>query len=489
MTPRPSQPRDLPAPGLSSERSTVILGGGLAGLSAGYVLTNAEKPVTVLESELSVGGLSRTFSRDQFRYDLGGHRFITKNKDTEQFVKDVLNGQFLSVPRKSKIYMRNRFFDYPLKPSNAVFGLGMSTTTKAVMDYGFEKVKNFIRPARIESLEDWVISNFGRTLFDLYFRQYSEKVWGIECSRISKEWVSQRVRGLSLWVAMKNAFFKFSGREVDTLVDRFIYPRKGIGEISERMKEKIESSNSVLTSTRVVEAHHNGYRLEGVTVHNGDSSFNLQGKEFISSIPLTGLVKMLQPAPPREILDAASKLRYRDLVIVTVLLDRERVTDLTWLYLPERSMPLGRIHEPKNWSPCMAPDGKTHIVCEYFCFEGDRIWSSDDLNLKALTVNQLAKLGFIRDDEVIDTVVHRVPRAYPVFEVGYTEHYHKILGYLKGFENLHISGRGGMFRYYNIDRAIESGISAAESILEAQERAANTLSAGRAQNIAMSTVA
>jgi protoporphyrinogen oxidase len=445
--------------------STVILGGGLAGLSTGFVLSKSGLPVMVFESDSSVGGLSKTIIRDDYRFDLGGHRFITHNEKIDQFVKGVLGGDFLSVRRRSKIYMRNKFFDYPLKPSNALLGLGIFTTFKAISDYGLEKIKNLMNEPKHVSLEDWIVSNFGRTMFNLYFKEYSEKVWGIECNKISQEWVSQRIRGLSLWVAIKNAFFKLGGKNVDTLVDRFIYPSLGIGEISDRLRAQIEEKHPVLTDTRITKVHHEDFVVRGVTVNSREQTCIAEGNEFVSSIPLTKLIRMLSPKAPDRILDAASRLRYRDLVVVVVMLNRERVTDLTWMYIPEQNMPLGRIHEPKNWSPRMAPEGKTHIVSEYFCFEGDTIWNSSDEELRNLTVNQLERLRFVRENDVIDSCVIRVPKAYPVFDVGYSEHYNKVVQYLDNFYNLHLCGRGGEFRYYNMDHAIESGMDVAERIL------------------------
>lgn len=441
------------------------MGGGLAGLSAGFCLAEAGRSVSVYEANSEVGGLSRTISHGNFKFDLGGHRFITKKKKIERFVDDLLEGDALSVIRKSKIYMCNKSFDYPLKPLNALFGLGIATTLKAVSDYGKERARNFVSPTVNISLEDWVVSNFGRTMFNLYFKDYSEKVWGLGCDEISMEWVSQRIKGLSLGAAIKNAFFKFTGKDIDTLKDEFIYPSMGIGVISDKMKTGIEKKNQVLTNTSVRQINHEDFHVRSIIADNCKDSYDISGMEFISSIPLTKLVQMLNPAAPDDILDAASRLRYRDLVLVTIMLDRERVSDLTWIYLPDKDIPLGRIHEPKNWSLSMAPEGKTHLVCEYFCFKGDSIWNSDDEELAAMTVHHLVKLGFIKKEEVQDSCVVRVPKAYPVLDVGYRKHYESILRYLDNFNNLHIAGRNGMFRYYNMDYAMESGIEVAEQII------------------------
>ncbi len=446
----------------------LILGGGLTGLSAGYVLNNAGLKVKVFESDAAVGGLSKTITKGDFRFDLGGHRFFTQNEKINKFVIDLMAGELLSVHRTSKIFMRDKFFDYPLKPSNAMFGLGLPTTVKIVADYGTEKIKRFLKEPDDVSLEDWVVANFGRTMFNIYFKEYSEKVWGIECNKISKEWVAQRIKGLSLWVAIKHAFFKFSGRKIGTLVDQFLYPPFGIGQISDTLKKNIEAKNPVLTSTRVMQINHNDFVIKNIIAKNCGHTDEIGGREFVSSIPLTNLVRLLTPPPPDDILEAASHLKYRDLVIVTIMLSRDRVTDLTWLYLPEQNIPIGRLHEPKNWSLHMAPEGKTHVVCEYFCSEGDRIWNSDNEELTSLTVKHLERLGFFRKDEVIDSCIVKVPHAYPLFETGYAEHYNKILTYLQNFKNLHIIGRNGLFRYYNMDHTIECGIEIAEKIIKKQ---------------------
>lgn len=444
----------------------VIIGGGLTGLSAGYVLTKAGFRVRVFERDTTVGGLSKTVVRNGFRFDLGGHRFFTKNKKIDSFVRELMNGELIAVGRSSKIYMRGRFLDYPLKPFNAMFGLGIPTTFRILADYGLEKARRLINDPESVSLEDWVVKNFGRTMFDIYFREYSEKVWGIDCSRISAEWVDKRINGLSLAKAVRSAFFKVSGRDLPTLVDEFVYPELGIGRISDRLREEIETENKVFTGTVVERINISDFRVESIVVRNHDHTDVVPAEEFISSLPITSLIRMLNPAPPENIIRAASKLRFRDLIVVTVMVDRERVTDQTWIYIPEQKIPFGRIHEPTNWSEKMAPKGKTLLVAEFFSYAGDRVWNEDDRRLTDITVENLERLGFIRKHEVIDSVVVRVPKAYPLFEVGYKELCDEIYDYLGMFSNLNIAGRSGMFRYYNMDHAIESGIETAEKIFK-----------------------
>ena len=441
------------------------MGGGLTGLSAGYVLSKAGLGVKVFESASHVGGLSRTVEKDGFRFDLGGHRFFTHDKKIDRFVNDLMGDELITVHRTSKIYMQNKFFDYPLKPLNAMFGLGIPTTMKIIADYGYEKAKRLVKQTDTVSLEDWVVSNFGRTMFNIYFKDYSEKVWGIDCSRISAEWVAQRIKGLSLATAIKNAFFKFSGSELPTFTDRFLYPSLGIGRIAERLKEEIELTNGVYTNSGVEQVNHDGRTIKNIHLKNHGRSSEVEGREFVSSLPLPRLVQMLNPAPPDDVLAAASRLLFRDLIVVSIMIDRPRVTDQTWIYIQDKSVPFGRIHEPTNWSDKMAPEGKTLLVVEFFSTRGDRLWTSSDASLVETTVDHLSRLSFILSDEVVDSSVVRATKAYPLFEVGYDMACTRLLDYLGRFNNLHLSGRLGLFKYLNMDHAIASGIGAAETIM------------------------
>ena len=460
-----------------STNDIVILGGGLSGLSTGYVLSNAGFSVKVYERDSVVGGLSKTIDKNGFRFDLGGHRFFTQDEQIDAFVRNLMGNELLTVQRSSKIYLRNKYFDYPLKPINAMFGLGIPTTVRILTDYVRQKTKRTIRNKETVSLEDWVVSNFGRTMFNIYFKEYSEKVWGIDCSRISETWVAQRIKGLSLATALKNAFFKFSGKDLATLTDSFLYPSFGIGRLSDRLREEIEKSNDVFTDTIVECVNHSDFRVGSISVRNQGQVLTIPADECISSIPITKLVSMLNPSPPPSILETAAKLRYRDLVIVAIMVDRERVTDQTWIYIPEQKIPFGRIHEPTNWSPAMAPPGKSLLVMEFFSFRGDAVWNMQNDKLAALTVENLVRLGFISKQEVLDSVVVRVPKAYPLFEVGYRKHADDLHDYLGRFSNLHIAGRSGMFRYYNMDVAIRSGIEIAEKVIQ-KSRSADAVEHG-----------
>jgi protoporphyrinogen oxidase len=452
------------------QEKTVILGGGLTGLSAGYILSRAGHSVSVFERDTIVGGISQTVEHKGFRFDLGPHRFFTKDARIEAFVRELMVDELIVVPRKTEIFIRGKYFDYPLEPVNAVFGMGVLMTLRILLDYGVERVKRLTGEPEAVSLEDWVVAHFGRTLFDIYFKQYSEKVWGIGCSSISAEWVARRIKGLSLSNAVMNAFFKIKGRDIPSLVSEFLYPRRGIGRIAERLREEIERSGGIVsTETSVERINHSGTRVDSIIVRNRDGLCMEYGADFVSSIPVTQLIDLLDPTPPPDVLAARAALKFRDLVVVAVLIDRPRVTNQTWIYIPEKDIPVGRIHEPTNWSAHMAPEGKTLLVTEFFCFEGDTVWSQPDDRLSAIAIDSLERLRYVRGHEVIGSIVKRVPKAYPLFDIGYRRHVEVVYDYLERFENLRIAGRAGMFKYYNMDHAIGSGMASAEAVLRSRE--------------------
>ncbi len=444
------------------EESAVVLGGGLAGLSAAYAFASEGISPQVFEADDTVGGLSKTVVRGGYRFDLGGHRFHSRDKAIEKLVCDLMGDELHRVGRKSQIYMNGRFFDYPLKPLNSLSGLGLPTVARIVADYIVERVKGMFQPDPGDSLEDWVVRNFGRKMFDIYFKGYSEKVWGIPCDRISRSWVERRIEGLSLATAIKNAFSSAAGRDLPTLIDNFLYPALGIGRISDRFAEEINRTGHVNTSSPVRKVNHDGKRITSVQAGPEEDRREVSAGHYVSSIPLTALARMMDPAPPEGVLAAASALGYRDLVIAAVAVDKPVVTDLSWVYVPDKDIAFGRIHEPKVWSPAMAPVDKTLLVLEYFCFRGDSLWNSTDQQIMEHSQAGLQKLGFVEPEEVSEGWVLRVPGAYPLFKIGYEEHTKVLMDYFSAFENLVIAGRSGKFAYLNMDHAIASGQEAAK---------------------------
>lgn len=447
----------------------VILGAGLSGLSAAAWLTKAGHPATILEKDKNVGGLAKTITHGDFHFDLGGHRFLTNNQQIQNFVSELLGDNLLTVPRKSQIHLNGKYINYPLSPANAVFGMGLAKTGSILLDYGKEKIRNIIRPRKLTSLEDWVVSQFGRTMFNLYFKNYSEKVWGLNCENISKDWVAQRIDNLSLWQFIQHSLVKFRSSKAKTLTDTFIYPRRGIGELSNRMQEIITAGNSVKTGATVKKIHHDAGKITGIQYSDGENTRTVRGEKYISSIPITKLIENLLPSPPEEVCQAASSIRFRSLVIVALFVNKKKITDLTWMYFPGKDIPFGRIHEPKNWSRDLAPNNKSHIIAEYFCNTDDPTWQSPDEKIVAATSGHLERLGFFNKNDVLDSCVLRIPYAYPVFDVHYQNHLKIITDYLDKFDNLYLVGRSGMFSYLNMDQAMESGIAAAEQVLQADK--------------------
>jgi protoporphyrinogen oxidase len=439
----------------------LVLGAGLAGLAAAYRLSQEGWEVLVLERAPCVGGLARTVVHRGFRFDLGGHRFLTSNPATLRLVQGLLQGQLLTVRRRSQIYLSGRYLHYPLRPLDALAGLGPGESLQVLAHYFLARLGHVLRPQQPRSLQDWVVGKFGRRLFELYFRDYSEKLWGTDCRRISARWVAQRIQGLSLGQAIREALLR--GKDTPrTLKEEFLYPPLGIGQIAEGFKEAVLARGAkVLTGTSVREVHHLGGHISHVLAEGPEGARRLEADVLISTIPLSALLRALRPRPRTR----PPGLRYRALIVVAVLLGRPRCTELTWLYFPERRVPFGRLHEPGNWSPLMAPEGRTHLVLEYFCTQGDYLWQASDRALARLSVEALKQLGFIRQEDVLDALVLRVPHAYPFFEVGYEALREEAFKALEGLEGLLLAGRTGQFRYLNMDHAIESGLEAASRAL------------------------
>ena len=451
------------------DSDVVICGGGLAGLAAGHALVRAGRRVAVLEAQAQVGGLARTLEHRGQRFDLGGHRLLTDSARVRELVRGAMREPLLSVPRSSKILLREHYVDYPLRPLNALAGLGAAGTLRMLRGYLAAQIEHRLLPRPIVSLEDWVVRHYGRPLFEVFFRPYSEKVWGLDCERISADWVAQRIQGLTLGEAIRRALLRQANGGPRTLSTEFLYPARGIGSIAEGLRAEIETSSRVRTDSVVTRIEHRAGRIERVAVRRGDSSEYCRAEDFVSSLPLPVLASRLWPAPPPAVLAAAGRLRYRDLLLVAVRLARERATDQTWIYIPGREFSCGRVHEPKNWSPQMGSAGQTLLVTEHFCSRTGAAWQTDDQALIERTAAELVALGLIRHADVLDGVVARVACAYPLFEVGYAEARRTITDYLAGFANLHVVGRTGAFRYYNMDHAIESGLDAAHAVLARQD--------------------
>jgi protoporphyrinogen oxidase len=446
----------------------VIAGAGPAGLTAAYLLARRGIDVRVYERDQRVGGLAQTAEYKGFKFDIGGHRFFTKVGAVNTLWRQMLGGDFLRRPRLSRIYYRGKFFDYPLKPANALFGLGLWTALLAGCSY----LWSHIRPIQPEvSVEDWVSNRFGRRLYRIFFKTYTEKVWGIPCSSISAQWAAQRIKGLSLWTAITNALFGRFKRDaqIKTLIDEFEYPRFGPGMMWERFRaETVRLGGHLELGVGVRALVHDGRAITHVEIERDGSVERLAAGAVLSTMPLRQLVYAMSPAAPQSVRDAADRLSYRDFLTVALIVDAPDLFPDNWIYVHDENVKLGRIQNFKNWSPEMVPDQKlTCLGLEYFCFEGDGLWTMSDADLVELGRRETAALGLVDAARVLGGTVVRMPKAYPVYDQGYEHAVDAIRGYLASFANLQVAGRNGMHKYNNQDHSMVTAMLAVENLLGA----------------------
>ncbi len=445
----------------------IIIGAGPAGLTAGYELQKLGRSSTVLEADRQVGGISRTVDYRGFRFDIGGHRFFSKIPLINEIWDEILDEEFLLRPRLSRIYYKGTFFDYPLKAGNALRGLGLLETLRCGLSYARA---NLFPNRDPQSFEEWVANRFGYRLYRIFFKTYTEKVWGIPCDQISADWAAQRIKGLSLWNAVRSALLgsgkTADGKVITTLIDEFKYPRLGPGQMWEACERRLaEHGNATLRGVKVERIRHRGGRVE--CVYGRDAAGALTeygGTDFISSMPLRDLVRALDPAPPAEVLAAASRLRYRDYLTVVLVVKRPEVFPDNWIYIHSPDVKMGRIQNYKNWSPAMVPDAsRTSLGLEYFLWDSDEEWDWPDERLIELGRRECARLGLIAADEVEDGTVVRMPKAYPVYDQDYQRTVDTLRAYMGLFENLQTVGRNGQHRYNNQDHSMLTAVYAARN--------------------------
>ncbi len=444
----------------------VIIGAGPAGLTAAYELTKRGVYPHVLEAASQVGGISRTEVYKGYRFDIGGHRFFTKVDVVNQLWQEVLGDEFIQVPRLSRIYYQNKFYDYPLSIYNTLLNLGVIESSLILMSYLKAKVKAKLQPdLEAETFEEWVTDSFGSRLYRTFFKTYTEKVWGIPCNKIEAEWAAQRIKGLSLKKAVINALF--GSNDTKTLIKKFDYPIYGPGMMWERFQQKVdEKGGQVSLNTRVMNVKREGYHITEITAYQDGQEMTITGENFISSMPVTALVNRLDPLPPDEVLHAAKSLSYRDFLIVALIIDEAKLFPDNWIYIHSPEVKVGRIQNFKNWSPAMVPDQtKTCLGLEYFCTEGDEIWKLSDTELLDLATREIEKLGLAKASQVEDGTILRQPKAYPVYDRDYRRHLQVIQDYLSQFDNLQTIGRNGMHRYNNQDHSMLTGLLAAQNLL------------------------
>lgn len=449
MTPSPTHP-------------VVVIGAGPAGLSAAHRLVSRGRGALLLERAGQVGGIARTETYKGYAFDIGGHRFFSKNEEVERLWKDMLGDGLIRVVRTSRIYYKGRFFDYPLKPVNALANLGLAESALIGLSYLRAQLR---RNAREDTFAQWVSNRFGDRLYRTFFKSYTEKVWGIPCDEILAAWAAQRIQGLSLSSAVANALFGV--RKAKSLIEAFDYPVKGPGMMWARFQGAIEAAGGeVRLQSEVTRLLLDRGRIVGGVCREEGKERDFPADHLISSIPLSALVGLLDPEPPPEVLEAARRLSYRAFLIVVLIVNRRSVFPDQWIYVHGSGIQVGRIQNFKNWSAAMVPDPeKTSLGMEYFCNEGDALWRMPDGDLQGLAASELAELGLGLPEEVLDSYVVRQPKAYPVYNQGYEESLKTLRSFLGTIDNLQTVGRNGMHRYNNMDHSMITGMLAAENVL------------------------
>ena len=458
-----------------------VVGAGPAGLTAAYCLTKDLPSVLVIEKDpVYVGGISRTVSYNGYLFDIGGHRFFSKAKEVVDLWQEILPDDFIARPRLSRIYYGGKFYSYPLSAFQALWNLGMLTSAMCLLSYAYAKTRPISEP---RTFHQWVRNQFGEKLFSIFFKTYTEKVWGMSCDEISADWAAQRIKGLDLRVAIVSALkrsFKplsFGNRKksesaaggpvVKTLIESFQYPRKGPGMMWEAAARKITARGGRILMGRELQTlsfddNTKIWRIEVATTDGVRETYT--ARHIISSAPVRELVEKLAPRPIS--LWHARALRYRDFLTVALMVKKPDLFPDNWIYIHDPSVKVGRVQNFRSWSPEMVPDGMSCLGLEYFCFEGDGLWSAADAELIALAKREIGQIGLISGEDVVDACVVRQPKAYPVYDDAYRHNVAMIrLDLEKSYPSLHMVGRNGMHKYNNQDHAMMTAMLTARNIL------------------------
>lgn len=453
-----------PAAGPGGETRVAIVGAGPAGLTAAYELQRLSPSVKPLlfEADRIVGGIARTESYKGYRFDIGGHRFFTKVGEVEQMWHEVMGDDFIIVPRMSRIFYRDRFFHYPLRLLNALTNIGVYEAARIMLSY----FKWQIRPSKEEeSFEQWVTNRFGGRLYMHFFRSYTQKVWGIPPSQIRADWAAQRIQNLSLMKAVMNAIT--GSNDTASLIEKFHYPRLGPGMMWEKVADLVQKRGGTLDmETNCTRVLRDDRRVTAIEVEQAGTKRLVEAEHVISTMPIRELIQKMEPSPPAEVVEAANKLSYRDFLIVTLVLDHPDPFPDNWIYIHDPGVKVGRIQNFRAWSKEMLPNPEhASIGMEYFCNEGDELWSMPDAELLKLAGRELERLGLANADSVVDGTVIRQFKAYPVYDGEYRDALDTVAGWLGTLENFQTVGRNGLHRYNNQDHSMLTAMLAARNIL------------------------
>ncbi|MCX7823933.1 MAG: NAD(P)/FAD-dependent oxidoreductase [Verrucomicrobiae bacterium] len=444
-----------------SKRSTIIIGAGPAGLTAAYELARRGHRLAVLEKSNQVGGIARTETYKGYRFDIGGHRFHTKVGEVQRLWREMLGPDLRRTARLSRIFYDGRFFHYPIDAWDTLRNLGVVESVRIAASYLKAKL---VPHAQEETFEEWVIHRFGRRLYETFFKTYTQKVWGIPCSMIRADWAAQRIMGLSLMTAVVNATLGTGKNR--SLIKEFDYPLLGPGMMWERFKEAVEQRGGrVCLGAETVLLRREGARIKSVTVRTAAGTQEMAADHFISSMPLGELIGRLDPPPPARVLEAARGLKHRDFILVGLIIARAELFPDNWLYIHTPDVRVGRIQNFKNWSAAMVPDPrKTGLGMEYFCTEGDDLWTRTDAGLIGLATGELVHLGLAHADEIEDGIVIRQPKAYPVYDTDYRKNLQVIQEFVATLTNLQTIGRNGLHRYNNQDHSMLTALLAVRNL-------------------------
>jgi len=459
---------------MSQHTDVFVIGAGPAGLTAAYCLTKENPSVIVIEKDpVYVGGISRTVEYNGFMFDIGGHRFFSKSKEVVDLWKEILPNDFIERPRLSRIYYGGKYYSYPLSAFEALKNLGIFTSAACMLSFAYAKAFPIKHAG---NFHEWVRNQFGEKLFSIFFKTYTEKVWGMSCDEISADWAAQRIKGLDLGVAVMNALKKAllparapkaGGPVVKTLIESFEYPRKGPGMMWEAAARKIQKrGGKVLKGRDLRELSYDHARklwtIEVDCVGGGTETYT--ANHVISSAPVRELSEKIEPTPISRL--HARALRYRDFLTVALMVRKPDLFPDNWIYIHDPSVKVGRVQNFRSWSPEMVQPGMSCLGLEYFCFEGDGLWNAPDAELVALAKKEIAQIGLIAESDVTDACVVRQPKAYPVYDEDYRENVATIRRDLEGlYPTLHMVGRNGMHKYNNQDHAMMTAMLTAKNIL------------------------
>ena len=443
----------------------VILGGGPCGLSAAWELSNTGKNVVVIEAQSTIGGLCKTVSYKGFNFDLGGHRFISKNDVLLNKIKVLMGDELLVSERVSAIRLNGREFQYPLSAGDILRQTDVRFLSRCLVDYVYQSIYKKLRYSPDTSFEDWVINRFGYTLYTTFFKGYTQKLWGIPSNTLSSDWAAERISLLNLFdIVLRLCGMK--NNTPRTYTKAFFYPKQGIGQIFDYIAEEIKKDGvSIMLNSRFKRLLLDGGNIRGVVCDINGKDEVINCEQVISTIPITDLLLASEMGEEyQDMRVVVGLLKYRSLRFLNILIDKPEIGRNTWTYIPDEQYIMTRIQEPKKRSPHNAPAGKTSLILEIPCSYNDEVWNMPDDMLFKRGINDLSKLGIDIKDKVIDYFYTRERHAYPIYQLDYKLHLNKVTSWINSIENLHICGRNGLFRYIFMDRAMEMGIETARLI-------------------------